>query len=94
VLNLSENGMSTTTGQLSRYAGVRRRDLGYSPKPRTMSFRWNPIKYPGYHIPRSNPDGVDGNLRCLDTPPAEVRVVAFDGVNWEQNAAALAHKSR
>lgn len=47
-----------------------------------------------YYIPRSNPDGVDINLRCLDTPPVEVRVVAFDGVNWEQNAAALAHKSR
>lgn len=47
-----------------------------------------------FYIPRSNPDGVDVNLRCLDTRPPTVRIVAFDGRNWEQNAAALAHKSR
>lgn len=47
-----------------------------------------------FYVPRSNPDGIDVNLRCLDTPPTAVRVVPFDGRNWEQNAAALAHKSR
>lgn len=47
-----------------------------------------------YYIPRSNPDGVDVNLRCLDQAPAQVTVVAFDGQNWEQNAASLAHKSQ
>lgn len=47
-----------------------------------------------FYIPRSNPDGVDVNLRCLDARPPTVRIVAFDGRHWEQNAAALAHKSR
>ncbi len=47
-----------------------------------------------FYIPRSNPDGVDVNLRCLDRPPAQVRVVAFDGQNWEQHAHTLAHKTQ
>ena len=46
-----------------------------------------------YYIPRSNPDGVDVNLRCLDSRPPHVEIVAFDGENWEQNAHKLAHKS-
>lgn len=47
-----------------------------------------------FYIPRSNPDGVDVNVRCLETRPKQVNVVAFDGQNWEDNAASLAHKSR
>lgn len=47
-----------------------------------------------FYIPRSNPDGVDVNLRCLKQQPAHVSVVPFDGQNWEANAAALVHKSR
>ncbi|WP_100642676.1 GFA family protein [Alteromonas facilis] len=47
-----------------------------------------------YYIPRSNPDGIDVNLRCLDSQPPVVKVVPFDGDNWEQNAHTLAHKSR
>lgn len=47
-----------------------------------------------FYIPRSNPDGVDVNLRCLDQQPAEVTLVSFDGQNWEANAHTLAHKSR
>ncbi|MBB6522042.1 GFA family protein [Pseudoteredinibacter isoporae] len=47
-----------------------------------------------FYIPRSNPDGVDVNVRCLDKPPAHMRVVAFDGQNWEDNAASLQHKSK
>lgn len=47
-----------------------------------------------FYIPRSNPDGVDVNLRCLDQIPPEVRITAFDGQNWEQHAATLAHKSQ
>jgi hypothetical protein len=47
-----------------------------------------------FYIPRSNPDGVDVNLNCLDAQPARIRIVEFDGQNWEQNAAALAYKSR
>jgi hypothetical protein len=47
-----------------------------------------------FYIPRSNPDGVDVNLRCLETQPNEVKIVPFDGQNWEANAASLAHKSQ
>lgn len=46
-----------------------------------------------FYIPRSNPDGVDVNLRCLKQQPAQVKMVPFDGQNWEANAAGLAHKS-
>lgn len=39
-----------------------------------------------FYIPRSHPDGVDVNLRCLDGDAAEqFTVTAFDGANWEQN---------
>lgn len=47
-----------------------------------------------FYVPRSNPDGIDVNLRCLDRQPAAVTIVPFDGDNWEANAASLAHKSR
>lgn len=47
-----------------------------------------------FYIPRSNPDGYDINVRCLDTPPNSMEVVPFDGVNWEQNAQKVAHKSQ
>jgi len=47
-----------------------------------------------FYVPRSNPDGMDVNVRCLHTQPRSLRVAAFDGRNWEANAAALAHKSR
>ncbi|GLP96459.1 GFA family protein [Paraferrimonas sedimenticola] len=47
-----------------------------------------------FYIPRSNPDGVDVNLRCLDEAPANAKIVPFDGQNWEANAASLAHKSQ
>ena len=45
------------------------------------------------YVPRSNPDGIDVNARCLDAP-LELTIVPFDGRNWEANAASLAHKSR
>jgi hypothetical protein len=47
-----------------------------------------------FYIPRSNPDGVDVNARTLEERPASVRIVPFDGRNWEQNAHVLAHKSK
>ncbi len=47
-----------------------------------------------FYIPRSNPDGVDINLRCLSTQPRRVKVIDFDGQNWEQNAHTVAHKSQ
>lgn len=46
-----------------------------------------------FYIPRSNPDGIDINVRCLDNPP-DYQIQKFDGQNWEDNAASLAHKSK
>lgn len=47
-----------------------------------------------FYIPRSNPDGVDVNARCLDEGSlGEIEIEPFDGQNWEQGAAALAHLS-
>jgi hypothetical protein len=47
-----------------------------------------------FYIPRSNPDGVDVNVRCLDEAPKNLRIVPFDGRNWEAHAHTLAHKSQ
>lgn len=51
-----------------------------------------------FYIPRSNPDGYDVDVRCLDPGTLTVaRILLFDGQNWEQHAAALAslsHSSR
>lgn len=47
-----------------------------------------------FYVPRSNPDGVDVNVRCLDEPPKHLRIVPFDGRNWEAHAHTLAHKSQ
>lgn len=47
-----------------------------------------------FYVPRSNPDGIDINVNCLDTKPKDITIVEFDGQNWEDNAASLAHKSR
>ncbi len=47
-----------------------------------------------FYVARSNPDGIDVNLRCLDRRPRTVTIVPFDGQNWEANAAKLAHKSQ
>lgn len=47
-----------------------------------------------FYIPRSNPDGVDVNVRCLDTQPAELVIEPFDGRNWELHAHKLAHYSQ
>jgi hypothetical protein len=48
-----------------------------------------------FYIPRSNPDGVDVNVRCLDAGSIEgMKVESFDGRHWEQNAADLQHLSR
>jgi hypothetical protein len=47
-----------------------------------------------FYIPRSNPDGMDVNVRCLDTQPGNLTINAFDGVNWEDNAHRLADLSK
>ncbi len=43
-----------------------------------------------FYVPRSHPDGVDVNVRCLDGVELsgwEVR--PFDGRNWEDNVAGI-----
>lgn len=48
-----------------------------------------------FYIPRSNPDGVDVNVRCLDRATiAEVRVAPFEGRDWEAHGKALASLSK
>ena len=48
-----------------------------------------------FYVPRSNPDGIDVNVRCLDPATiARLRVAPFDGRDWEASAGAIAHLSR
>jgi hypothetical protein len=47
-----------------------------------------------FYVPRSNPDGVDVNVRCLDEPPREMTIEPFDGRDWERHGAELAHLSK
>lgn len=47
-----------------------------------------------YYVPRSNPDGIDVNVRCLMPEPLKLTVVSFDGNNWEQHAHELKNYSR
>ena len=42
-----------------------------------------------FYTPRSNPDGIDVNVRCLDVAPKTLKIEPIDGQNWEANAAAL-----
>ena len=43
-----------------------------------------------YYRPRSHPDKVDVNIRCLEgVSPADFRFYAFDGQNWEESVDAL-----
>ena len=46
------------------------------------------------YIPRSNPDGVDVNVNCLDPFPENIEITEFDGQNWEEHAHKVAHKSK
>ena len=47
-----------------------------------------------FYVPRSNPDGMDVNVNCLDPVPNGLVVESFDGQNWEANAGALAALSK
>jgi hypothetical protein len=43
-----------------------------------------------YYVPRSHPDGISVNVRCLQPDTiASVTVSPFDGANWEQNISRL-----
>lgn len=48
-----------------------------------------------YYVPRSNPDGFDINVRCLDPDPQrQLEMTTFDGQNWETGGAELAGLSK
>ena len=48
-----------------------------------------------FYIPRSNPDGIDVNVRCLDHATITgVDVIAFDDTDREASTAAIRHLSR
>ena len=48
-----------------------------------------------FYVPRSNPEGFSVNLRCLDRNNVRsVKVLPFDGQNWEASAATLAQLSK
>lgn len=48
-----------------------------------------------FYIPRSNPDGVSVNFRCISNPGfSQVRYEDFDGQDWEANGASLSHLSK
>lgn len=43
-----------------------------------------------FYVPRSHPDGVSVNVRCLDEGAIDsIDVEPFDGRNWEQNISKL-----
>jgi hypothetical protein len=47
-----------------------------------------------FYVPRSHPDGVSVNVRCLDEGTVEsVEIEPFDGRNWEQNISKLSRIS-
>jgi hypothetical protein len=47
-----------------------------------------------FYVPRSNPDGISVNFRCLRRAGFnDVTTELIDGRNWEQAAAALRHLS-
>lgn len=43
-----------------------------------------------FYVPRSHPDRIDVNVRCLDGDAASrFSVTPFDGANWEANVDAI-----
>ena len=48
-----------------------------------------------FYIPRSNPDGISINVRCLEPETvATIRITDFDGRHWEKHAHELTHFSQ
>jgi hypothetical protein len=48
-----------------------------------------------YYRPRSHPEQVDVNLRCLDgVDPSNFSLSAFDGQNWEDSVEELRARHR
>jgi hypothetical protein len=43
-----------------------------------------------FYTPRSHPDCIDVNVRCLDgDAPSRFRIIPFDGANWEANVGSI-----
>lgn len=43
-----------------------------------------------FYVPRSHPEGISVNARCLDRGTVtSIEVKPFDGANWEQHVAEL-----
>lgn len=42
-----------------------------------------------FYIPRSHPNGISVNARCLDSPTIKMTITPFDGAHWEANIAKL-----
>jgi hypothetical protein len=48
-----------------------------------------------FYVPRSNPDGIDVNVRCIDAGTIErIAITPFDDSRREQSERAIAHLSR
>jgi hypothetical protein len=48
-----------------------------------------------FYVPRSNPDGISVNARCLEPGTITgIEITNFDGRNWEEHAHQLEHLSR
>jgi hypothetical protein len=44
-----------------------------------------------FYVPRSHPDGISVNVRCLDPQTiSKIHITPFDGLHWEQHADELA----
>jgi hypothetical protein len=47
-----------------------------------------------FYVPRSNPDSYSVNARCLDSGTVQnLKIIPFDGRNWEAHGHELAHLS-
>jgi hypothetical protein len=42
-----------------------------------------------WYVPRSHPDSIDVNVRCLDRQSIAVAITPFDGRQWEHSVAAI-----
>ena len=48
-----------------------------------------------FYVPRSHPDGIDVNVRCLDAGTVEtIRITLFDDADRDAATAAIAHLAR
>ena len=48
-----------------------------------------------FYVPRSNPDGIDINVHCLDRSTIEaIDITPFDDARRDESTAAIRHLSR